>query len=367
MRQTVRSAVLLVVVVLLLSACGNPQVPATAKQRPASGRFHRRRSDRRSSDRSSFGHSASTDAAPTTAASAAASAAASTAASSAAASAELVTVKVVTLPFISFAPFYIADQEGFFAEQGIDVELVNMTQQQEIMPALASGQVDVASGLVSAGILNTIAKSGDVKVVADKGYIDPQGCDNIALVASKSLIEQGVASNPELLKGKTFVLIRSTWLDYFAQKQFAQAGLDVEEMNLTDIPSPSQPEALDKGQVDLIAQNEPWVTRFKQAGHQPILTPAHELMPDAQSAVTVFGPKLLGENADVGNRFMVAYLKAVRQYNEGKTDRNVEIMANSIQLPPSCSRKCAGRPCGPTARSTPAVSTTSSSGRSTRS
>ena len=244
------------------------------------------------------------------------------------------TVKVVTLPFISFAPFYIADQEGFFAEQGIDVELVNMTQQQEIMPALASGQVDVASGLVSAGILNTIAKSGDVKVVADKGYIDPQGCDNIALVASKSLIEQGVASNPELLKGKTFVLIRSTWLDYFAQKQFAQAGLDVEEMNLTDIPSPSQPEALDKGQVDLIAQNEPWVTRFKQAGHQPILTPAHELMPDAQSAVTVFGPKLLGENADVGNRFMVAYLKAVRQYNEGKTDRNVEIMANSIQLPP---------------------------------
>src|SRR5690349_11814020 len=55
------------------------------------------------------------------------------------------TVKVAMLPFISFAPFYIAQEEGFFAEQGLNVELVNITLQQDVVPALASGQVDVAS------------------------------------------------------------------------------------------------------------------------------------------------------------------------------------------------------------------------------
>lgn len=331
MRLTVRATVLLLMIVVLLQACGTPQAPAAgnAAQGPSPEAA------------SSVAASQATRAviATESAAGAAASTVPSAVASAAASAGSNVTIKVVTLPFISFAPFYIADAEGFFAEQGIDIELVNMTQQAEIMPALASGQVDVASGLVSAGILNTIAKGANIKIVADKGYIDPQGCDNIALIASKQLLEQGVASNPELLKGKTMILIRTTWLDYAVEKQLKEVGLAVEDMEVTDIPSPSQPEALNSGQIQLTMNNEPWVTRFTEDGHAPILTPIHELLPDAQSAVTVFGPKLLGDNAEVGNRFMLAYLKAVRQYNEGKTDRNVQILADSVKLDPELMKK----------------------------
>jgi ABC-type nitrate/sulfonate/bicarbonate transport system substrate-binding protein len=35
---------------------------------------------------------------------------------------ESVTVKVVTLPFITFAPYYIGLEEGYFEHYGIDVE-----------------------------------------------------------------------------------------------------------------------------------------------------------------------------------------------------------------------------------------------------
>ena len=38
------------------------------------------------------------------------------------------------------------------------------------------------------------------------------------------------------------------------------------------------------------------------------------------------------ENPDAGRRFMVAYLKAVRQYNQGKTERNLEILAKYTKL-----------------------------------
>ena len=260
--------------------------------------------------------------------------------------AEPVTVKVITLPFISFAPFYIAQEERFFTEQGLDVEFVNMTVQRDIIPALASGQVDVASGLLSAGILNTIAQGGNIQLVADKGYIDPNGCANLALVARRSLVESGAAANPESLRGRTLNLPRAGWLDYYAEKLLNTVGLKVEDMQLTDLPAPSQPEALEQGTIDMTMNNEPWVTRFSQAGNEPILTPVQELLPDSQSAVTLYGPTLLGENADVGNRFMVAYLKAVRQYNQGKTDRNVEILAKHIQLEPELLRQM----CWPTLR-----------------
>jgi hypothetical protein len=49
--------------------------------------------------------------------------------------------------------------------------------------------------------------------------------------------------------------------------------------------------------------------------------------------VLVYGAKLLGQNADVGNRFMVGFLKAVRYYNEeGRTERILQIVSKYTQL-----------------------------------
>jgi sulfonate transport system substrate-binding protein len=50
------------------------------------------------------------------------------------------------------------------------------------------------------------------------------------------------------------------------------------------------------------------------------------------TGVVVFGPTILEDNRDLGNRFMVAYLKGVRQYNQGKTERNLEIISAFTEL-----------------------------------
>src|SRR4051794_19933791 len=153
----------------------------------------------------------------------------------------LPTIRVAMLPFISFAPFYIAQEEGFFTEQGLNVELVDIALQQDMIPSLASGQVDVSSGLLSAGIFNTVAQGGNIQIVADKGYVDPKGCPNLGLVARRGLIESGVGDNPQALQGLTLAVVRTTWLDYYAHKLFATAGVDMEQMHLTDIPSQAAP------------------------------------------------------------------------------------------------------------------------------
>lgn len=244
----------------------------------------------------------------------------------------LVNLKVVILPFIAFGPFYLAQDEGYFTEQGLSVEFVNMTTQPDTIPALVSGQVDVTSGQVSSGMFNSIAKGARMAFVADKGYIDPAGCANLALIARSSLLPAGSQPTADLLRGKRINLVRGTWMEYYVEKLLGTINLRIDDLQVVQIPSAAHPEAMASGQLDLDPINEPWVTTLLQAGHRAILTPVQQLMPNSESAVMVYGPKLLDQNAAVGNRFMLAYLKAVRQYNQGKTDRNVAILAKYTQL-----------------------------------
>ena len=248
--------------------------------------------------------------------------------------AELTTVKVVSLPFISFAPIYIALEEGYFEEQGLAIEIVSFTQQQDTLPALISGEVDVIGGLVSIAYLNAMARGGDIKFVSDKGYIDPEGCSNFAVVMAKGVAEANDPTDPETLRGQVVNIQEATWLTYFLEKELNTIGLTLADIEQTSIPSPGQPEAMNQGTIAATTQNEPWVTILASQGHQVILEPVQDLLPESQSAVLLYGPSLLNDNPEVGDRFMAAYLKAVATYNEGKTERNIEILAQSLSLEP---------------------------------
>lgn len=245
---------------------------------------------------------------------------------------EPVTLKVATLPYLSFAPFFIAQEEGYYTEQGLEVEFVELVNNQDIIPTVSQGEVDVSSGLVTVGIFNTMARGGNIKIVADKGYVDPAACDSIALVARKSLVEDGQLNDPSQIKGRLINVVPTSWLEFYLEQLLAAANLTIDDVKLTSIPVPAQIEALDQGTLDMTAQNEPWVRRLTDMGHQPVLTPLNQLLPNAQYAITLYGPNLLEKNPEAGQRFMVAYLKAVRQYNQGKTERNIEILAKYTGL-----------------------------------
>jgi NitT/TauT family transport system substrate-binding protein len=53
-----------------------------------------------------------------------------------------------------------------------------------------------------------------------------------------------------------------------------------------------------------------------------------EIIPQFPISAVIFGPSILEDNPEAGVRFMVAYLKAVRQFQEqGKSERNLEIIS----------------------------------------
>ncbi len=126
---------------------------------------------------------------------------------------QTVSLKVLNLPFIAFAPFWIAQDQGYFKEQGLDVQFVNMSDQNNAVSALVSGQVDVTAANIGAGMFNSIARGAPIKFVADKGYINPQSCANNMIVLRPELLDAQGSVNPDQLRGKTFDIQRGTWLE----------------------------------------------------------------------------------------------------------------------------------------------------------
>lgn len=248
------------------------------------------------------------------------------------------TLRVVNLPFLAFAPFWIAQDDGYFKKQGLDVEFVNMTTQPDTLPAMLSGQVDVSSGQLYAGIFNAIANGADLKLVADKGYIDPQGCDYLAVIGRKGAFPNN-ALTADALNSAKLNMVNGSWNHYYFEKMLAALNLKNPDKPPVTVTSAAVIEAMNKGQIDLAVQGEPWVTRLLGAGNVKLEPTIGKVMPSSQSAILLYGPKLLGENAEVGKRFMLAYLGAVRQYDEGKTDRNVEIVAKYTKLDSALLRK----------------------------
>jgi NitT/TauT family transport system substrate-binding protein len=245
-----------------------------------------------------------------------------------------VKLKLAILPYLSYAPFFIAQDEGFFVEQGIQTEVIQFTHSPDAIPALARGQLDVAGGFITVSMLNAMAQGARIKFVADKSYSDPAGCTYMGLVARRTLVETGKLADPVQLKGCRVAINEASIEGYWVEKVLKTAGLALSDIRTGDIPDAAMLSAFEKGAIDLGTPAEPWITRVLDAGHAVMWKPIQHVVPGCQFGVILFGPNLLDKSPETGKRFMAAYVKAVQQYNQGKTKRNLEILAAHTGLDP---------------------------------
>jgi len=245
---------------------------------------------------------------------------------------ETVRVKVALQSYISYAPYFIAMEEGFFSEQALEVEFVSFQTGTEAVPALVRGEIDVSAGGISSGLLNAMARGENLKIVADKSHIDPNGCTYIAGVAGPDLAESLEARGPSAMVGRKVGTVPAGPQAYYTSMMLRQFGLTLEDIEMVNLRNPTKMAAISEGTLDLAVTAEPWLTRISKIPGARVLMPAEEVIPDYQVAILAYGPSFLEKDPEAGKRFMTAYLKAVRQYNQGKTERNLEIVIKYTQM-----------------------------------
>ncbi len=247
-----------------------------------------------------------------------------------------VDLKVGVFPYLSYAAFYIAEQEGYFAEQGLNVELVSFFGAiDQVIPALITKQLDITGLSSRITIFNAVYDGSNVKIVSGKGYINPDGCADFAWVGSKASMADGTLSTQESIAGLSVVVPPGTPMEYSLDLLLSKNGLTQDDINLVNIAkSAARIDALSNNSIQVSTMTEPWITRTKAAGAGDVWVPYSELIPNMTVGVIVFGPSILNDNPEAGKAFMVAYLQAVEKLSQGKTDRNVELVAEYTGMDP---------------------------------
>ena len=261
-----------------------------------------------------------------------------------AARAEKINVSAIRLS--SSGPLFIAQDKGFFAAEGLEVEFKFFTAAQPVAVAVASGDADLGVTGLTAGFYN-LAGKGALKIVAAQSRDEP-GYQLVAYLASTKAFEGGL-DRPAKLAGRTIAITQvGSTFHYYVGLLAEKHKFDLAGVKLVALQSiPNMMSALKGGQVDaVLAPSVPAIAAVK-AGDARLLGWAGDETPWQLGALFA-SSKLVAEKRAVVERFVRAYQKGTRAYAEAFPSRDadgnavpgkdyeaaLEIIAKYVQQPP---------------------------------
>ncbi len=225
-----------------------------------------------------------------------------------------VTLKFGTTGSMSYVGIYIAMAKGFFKEQGINVEVINIRSVAELVAPLGTGQLDFVGMPVSTALLAAVDRGIELKVVADGGQ-QRANWGSSWMILRKDLADSGQVKTPADLKGmKIGIASQGSYLDMFARLVLEEGRLKPEDAELVVVPHADQPPALANKAIAAGTTVEPFVSIAVQQGVAVRWRPDYQYFDgNSQSTFVIFGPELL-KDKDVARRWMIAYLKGARVF-----------------------------------------------------
>lgn len=234
---------------------------------------------------------------------------------------DLQPITIGLMPDTDSLPFIIAKEKGYFAEEGIEVNIQQYKSAMDRDSALQSGNLD---GAVSDMLAVAFAKAGgfDVKVTSftDGSY---------KLIASK---DAGI-NNVKALAGKDVAVSRNTIIEYVTDQILAKEGMDSESINKVIIPQiPTRLEMLQNGKLAAATLPEPMASIAVSNGCTYV-TGSDEL--GINPGVIMFTAKTVdNKTAEIAAMYR-AYNKAVDYLNNTSRDEYIDLVVEKGGFPPA--------------------------------
>ncbi|TWE09412.1 ABC transporter substrate-binding protein [Rudaeicoccus suwonensis] len=218
----------------------------------------------------------------------------------------MTTVNVAYVPLGLFAPLYVAQKKGYFAANGIKVDLNKVTSGQDAIPLAASGKEDVVIGGFSAGLFSSINAGLDIKVVGSMNVADGSTTNAPSqIVVGKN---SGITSVAQLKGKKIAVLAGPGGAGAFILGEILKsANLTIKDVTMVNLTSSDMPAAVASGSVDAAVASWPYTTQITSAGGTAIAVPPSGLA----SGGVVYGGSF-AKNTKVATAFMHALQEASR-------------------------------------------------------
>ena len=228
--------------------------------------------------------------------------------------ADKVTIGIVNA--VSDGGLFIAEEKGYFAQAGIEASFVEFDTGAKMVAPLGAGQLDVGGGAASAGLYNAVDRGINIKMVADKAT-NVKGAPFQSFLVRKALIDSGEVKSLKDLKGRKIAITGAGGSDASVLNEAMKSvGLTYNDVEKVYLGFPQQGPALANGAVDGSITTEPTTTNIVRLGAAVVLTGNDAFYPDAQTATIMYGGDFVAKRKDVSMRFMKAYLRAIRDFND---------------------------------------------------
>jgi NitT/TauT family transport system substrate-binding protein len=240
------------------------------------------------------------------------------------------------LPTTDVVPFYIAEAQGYFKAQGLNVTLVPVSSAAERDQLMATQQTDgEMTDLLSAITFN--ANKPTLKVVRIVRQATKTAPLFSILVPKDSAIK-----TPQDLKGKEIGISQNTVIEYLTQRILEKEGIATADIKTTNIPAiPTRLQVMQQGQLAAANLPEPFTSLAILQGARVVIDDSK--YPEYSQSVLIFRTDIVEKRPDDIKKFLVAYDKAIADIRTSpdkfrniliETSRVPDPLKDKYQFPP---------------------------------
>jgi NitT/TauT family transport system substrate-binding protein len=234
-------------------------------------------------------------------------------AASAAAAADKVSIAIIG--GASDVGFYVADAKGWFHDEGIEVEMTPFDSGARMIAPLSTGELDVGSGALAAGLYNAFERDITMHVVADKGR-NTKAISFQGLVVRKALLDGGAIKGLADFKGHKIAFTAPGANDSAVMDEaLRKVGLSYNDVDPVFLGLPQQIAGFANGAIDASIMPEPFLSAVIKAGSAAQLAPVASLRDNDQVGVVIYSDVFTKKRPEVAKKLMRAYLRGVRYYD----------------------------------------------------
>ena len=231
-------------------------------------------------------------------------------------------LRVALYSWVGITPIYIAQAEGFFADQGLSVEIISTDDLSATKTMLAQGDVDIVA---ATGDMLPTYHAAAIKAKAFYAIDYSNGGDGI--IVSKDI------KNLEDLRGKT-VYGESGWpplnLLYFALEE---AGIAIDSINYQEMKTDEAGVAFQAEKIQAAALYQPYLYEAIQREESHIILDSSDYEYVITDYVVATESTLIHKKEALKN--FIAALDATHSFIEKNPQRSIDITAKQFRLDPS--------------------------------
>jgi NitT/TauT family transport system substrate-binding protein len=215
---------------------------------------------------------------------------------------------------LSPAPFYLAQERGYFRDEGLDLTFRFFESAQPIAAAAVSGDIDVGVTALTGGFFN-LAEKGTLKVIGGALH-EQRGYEGSAILASDKAFQDGLTS-VKSLSGHSFAITQYGSSFHYMIGRIADAeGFDIKSVTLRPVQQPANMvAAVASGQIDATIAIASVAKPLAASGQMHILGWAGDLLPYQITAVFTT-PAMIANHPDTLRHFAAAYQRGVADYRD---------------------------------------------------